>query len=88
MAFTLEQIEGTPFEPPVSRAIIENGFVKIESNVWIGDGVVILPNTLIGNGSIVGANTVVIKNIPLNVIVGGNPARILKSYNTHLGKWE
>lgn len=79
--------QSSPFEPPSRRVISENGSIKVESNVWIGDGVVILPNTLIGSGSIIGANTVVTKNIPSNVIVGGNPAKVLKSYDISMKQW-
>ena len=54
----------------------------IEDNVWIGEGVVILPNVIIGENSIIGANTVVTKDIPDDVIAAGNPARIIKRLDT------
>jgi len=50
----------------------------IENDVWIGDGVVILPGVNIGNGAVVGTNSVVTKNIPPYAIVGGVPAKIIK----------
>jgi acetyltransferase-like isoleucine patch superfamily enzyme len=65
--------------PPSSRKLHSKGPVKIEKNVWIGEGVVILPNVTIGENSIVGANSVVTKNIPKNSIVGGNPAKIIRT---------
>ncbi|MCK6604136.1 MAG: acyltransferase [Ignavibacteriaceae bacterium] len=54
--------------------------IIIEDNVWIGTGVIILPGVRIGNGSVITANSVVIKDIPPMVLAGGNPARIIKDY--------
>jgi len=50
--------------------------VKIGNNVWIGERAVINPGVSIGDGSIVGANAVVIKDVPENTVVLGNPARV------------
>ena len=52
--------------------------VVIQNNVWIGVNVTILKGVTIGENSIIGANSLVIKDIPDNVIAGGNPCRILK----------
>ena len=52
--------------------------VNIGNNVWIGGNSVILPGVSIGNNSIIGAGSVVNKDVPSNVIVAGNPARIIK----------
>ena len=62
--------------------------VKIENNVWIGENVSILPGVEIGENAILGANSVVTKNVPKNSIVVGNPAKIIKVYNKNTGKWE
>lgn len=64
--------------PPSQRAIISKGPVVIEDNVWIGEGVAIMPNITIGKNSIIGANAVVTKSFPANSIIGGIPAKILK----------
>lgn len=64
---------------PSNRKLFSKGAVKIEKNVWIGEGVVILPNVTIGENSIIGANAVVTKSIPKNSVVGGNPSRIIKT---------
>lgn len=53
--------------------------IEIKDNVWLGSNVVILPGTTIGENTIVGANSVVKGEIPANVIVQGNPAKIVKS---------
>lgn len=64
--------------PPAQRKLYSKGAVIIEDNVWIGEGVVVLPGVVIGENSIIGANAVVTKSIPKNSIVGGNPARIIR----------
>lgn len=77
-----------PDMAPQTREIFSEGPVVIEKNVWIGDGVVILPNVTIGKCSIVGANSVVNKSIPPYSIVGGIPAKIIKQYNFTSKSWE
>ncbi|MFC1510391.1 acyltransferase [Candidatus Omnitrophota bacterium] len=53
--------------------------VKIGSHVWIGANSVVCPGVEIGSYSIVGAGSVVVHNVPDNVVVVGNPARIIKT---------
>ena len=52
--------------------------VNIGDNVWIGGRAVICPGVTIGNNVVVAAGSVVTKNVPDNVVVGGNPAKIIK----------
>ncbi|MEA1848726.1 MULTISPECIES: acyltransferase [Chryseobacterium] len=52
--------------------------VTIKENVWIGGDVTILPGITIEEGAIVGASSVVTKDVPKGAIIGGNPAKILK----------
>ena len=52
--------------------------VTLEDNVWIGDGAIVNKGVTIGKNSIVGSRAVVVKDIPENVIVAGNPAEIIK----------
>lgn len=52
--------------------------IEIGDNVWLGNNGAILPGTLIGKNSIVGANSVVKGSFPENVIIQGNPAKIIK----------
>ena len=46
--------------------------------MWIGQNVTILPGVHIGNGAIIGANSVVTKDVPAYHVAGGNPARIIR----------
>ena len=56
--------------------------VSIGHDVWIGTGAIILPGVIIDNYSVVGAGSVVTRNVPAGSIVVGNPAKILKYRNT------
>lgn len=60
--------------------------VIIEDDVWIGTRVIVLPGILIGKGAIIGAGSVVTKDVPPYAIVGGNPARILRYRKQELNK--
>jgi acetyltransferase-like isoleucine patch superfamily enzyme len=53
--------------------------VRIESDAWIGAHVVILPGVTIGSAAIVGAGSVVTKDVPARTIVGGNPACVVRA---------
>ena len=62
------------------------GCVEIGSNVFIGYGCIILPGVKIGNKVVVGAGTVVSKDIPDNTVVVGNPYKIITSYDEYMEK--
>ncbi|MGE6568339.1 acyltransferase [Shewanella vesiculosa] len=64
--------------PPSQRIIHSKGPVIIEDNVWLGEGVVVLPGVTIGKGTIVGANSVVTRNLPPYTVCAGVPAKVLK----------
>jgi chloramphenicol O-acetyltransferase type B len=55
--------------------------VVIDDFVWVGHGVIILPGVKIGEGAILGAGSIVTKDVPPLGIVGGNPARVIKFRN-------
>jgi len=77
----------SPETAPDSRPLTSNP-VKIGKNVWIGEGACILPGTVIGDGCIIGAHSVIKGEIPSYSIAAGAPARVVKKYNYDLNKWE
>lgn len=54
------------------------GSVIIGDDVWIGSGAKILMNVNIGNGAVIGANSVVTRDVPKNAVVAGVPARVIR----------
>lgn len=69
------------------QSLTEGGYVKIGDNVFLGVKSTILKNVIIGEQSVVAANSVVTKDIPPYCIVAGNPAKIIKKYNFQLKQW-
>lgn len=57
----------------------EDKAVIIEDNVWLGYGVKVLKGVHIGKNSLIGAGSIVTKDIPANVVAAGNPCRVIKS---------
>lgn len=64
---------------PSIRQLYSKGPIIIGNNVWIGDGVVILSDVSIGDGCIIGANSVVTHSIPAGCVAAGVPARVIKT---------
>jgi len=63
---------------PDNRAAMYPKPVKICKNVWIGSDCTILPGITIEDGAVIGAGSVVTKNVPKNTVVAGNPAKFIK----------
>ena len=76
-----------PDIPPASRPLSSKP-VHIGRNVWLGEQVCILPGVTIGDGVIVGANSVVTHDIPSNSIAAGNPARLIRVFDTATQSWK
>ena len=71
---------GHPVHPDSRNSGYEYGIsITIGDNVWIGGSVCILPGVTIGNNVVIGAGSVVTKDIPDNVIAAGNPCRIIRT---------
>ena len=70
---------GHPVCPELrARAYQYNLPVRIGKNCWLGAGVVVLPGVSIGDNSIIGAGSIVTKDIPANVVAVGNPCRVMR----------
>lgn len=65
--------------PMLKQGISESKPVYIGNDVWIADRVTILPGVTIGDGSIIGAGSVVTKDVPPFSVVGGVPAKVIKT---------
>lgn len=70
---------GHPIAPSERRNGVIARRVVIERNVWIAAGVIIIGGVTIGENSVVAAGAVVTKDVAANVLVGGNPARVIRS---------
>ncbi|MBO5857279.1 MAG: sugar O-acetyltransferase [Clostridia bacterium] len=57
--------------------------IHIGKNCWLGAGVIVLPGVAIGDNTVIGAGSVVTKDIPANVVAVGNPCRVLREINEH-----
>ena len=82
-----KEYDSTPEVPPLRRPYFTSPVI-IGKNVWIGEGVIIMPGVQIGDGAVIGAHSIVIKNIPENSIAVGTPARVIKKYNFSSKRWE
>ncbi len=70
---------GHPVHPDSRNSGYEYGLpITIGNNVWIGGNVVILPGVTVGDNAVIGAGSVVTKDIPANVIAAGNPCKVLR----------
>jgi acetyltransferase-like isoleucine patch superfamily enzyme len=65
-------------EPRLASADAEAKPIRIERNVWIGFDSCVLPGVTISEGSVVGARSVVVEDVPPYTVVAGNPARVVR----------
>ncbi len=75
-------------KPIKVQPITDNGWIVIEDDCFIGHGAMILPNVRIGKHSVVGAGAVVRTDVPAYSVVAGNPAKIVRRYDSVSLKWE
>lgn len=75
---------GHPILPELrEKAYQYNSSVRIGRNCWLGAGVLVLPGVTIGDNTVIGAGSVVTKDIPANVVAVGNPCRVMREINDH-----
>lgn len=67
-----------PTIPIIDQGYHQSEAVLLERGSWIGAGAIILPGVTIGRNSVVGAGSVVTRDVPAYTVAGGNPARILR----------
>lgn len=70
---------GHPIEPSQRRTSVIAKPIVIERNVWIAAGAIVIGGVTIGENSVVAAGSVVTRDVPPNSLVGGNPARVIRS---------
>jgi len=75
---------GHPILPELRIEAYQYNFpVHIGKNCWLGAGVVVLPGVTIGDNSVIGAGSIVTKDIPANVVAYGNPCRVVREISEH-----
>lgn len=75
---------GHPIDPELrAKAYQYNMPVHIGKNCWLGAGVIVLPGVTIGDNTVIGAGSVVTKDIPSNVVAVGNPCKVLRPISEH-----
>ncbi len=73
---------------PILPALREKGYqynmpIHIGRNCWLGAGVIVMPGVTIGDNTVIGAGSVVTRDIPANVVAVGNPCRVLREIGEH-----
>ena len=86
-AYKGNDCDSDPLTPPAKRQYL-TAPVKIGNNSWIGEGVIIMPGVTIGEGCVIGAHSVVNKDVPNYCIAVGSPAIVVKQFNFRTKHWE
>ncbi|MGI8818595.1 MAG: DapH/DapD/GlmU-related protein, partial [Gemmatimonadales bacterium] len=68
-------------------APVSQGPIVIEEDAWLGAGCVVLPGVRIGRGAVIGANSVVVSDVPSLHVVAGQPARTVRELVPEAGWW-
>lgn len=79
-------IHSSPNIPPDHREYVTKP-VKIGNNCWLGEGVIVMPGVMIGDGCVIGAHSVVNNDIPPACIAVGCPAKVVKRYSYDKKEW-
>lgn len=81
------ELQSLPNMPPAARPLGYRGDVRIGNNVWIGENAVLLGPLKLGDGCIIGANSVVTGTFRPRSMVVGAPARIIKEFDESTNRW-
>lgn len=82
-----EEPHDAPHVPPARRPLA-TAPVSIEDDVWLGEFVCVLPGVTVGRGAVVGAHSVVTRDVPPETIAVGSPARVVKRWDASAARWE
>ena len=74
---------GHPIDPAHRQDGMYSFPITIGDNVWLGGNVMVLPGVTIGENSVIGAGSVVTKDIPANVVAFGSPCKVYREINEH-----
>lgn len=75
---------GHPIDPELRRKGLQyNMEIDIQENAWLGAGVIVMPGVTIGANAVIGAGSVVTRDIPPNVVAVGAPCRVLREIGEH-----
>ena len=75
---------GHPIDPQLrEKGLQYNMPVHIGRNCWLGAGVIVLPGVTIGDNTVIGAGSIVTRDIPSNVVAVGNPCRVMRQVSQH-----
>jgi acetyltransferase-like isoleucine patch superfamily enzyme len=82
-----DHIYSDPFSPYVSTGATKECAIDVGVNCWFGANVIIIGQSRIGYGSIIGANTLIVGDVPAFSLVVGTPGRVVKRYDIETRKW-
>ena len=82
-----DHVHDWPYAPYVSTGNTPGGDIVLGANVWLGARVTVLKGVRIGHGSILGAASVVTRDVPPFAIAVGNPARVIKRFSVRRQAW-
>jgi len=74
-----------------ASTVTHSGMLRVEKtiigkNVFLGANAVVLPGVKVGDGAIIGAGSIVTKDVPAGMVVGGNPAKVITSVENYISK--
>ena len=77
----------SPMVPYIASGLTEGAKIEIGVNCWLTTAVTVLQGVKIGYGSVIGAHSIVVNDVPPFSIAVGNPCKVIKRYNFNLNKW-
>lgn len=81
-----DELDSDPRVPPIQREY-RTSPVTIGKSSWIGEGVIIMPGVSIGEGCVIGAHSIVNRDIPNYTVAVGTPIRLIKRYDFNTRRW-